>query len=190
MRLPIIMFMIFTIAVDFLGAQNSLALENMQKFKRKIFRQGESFIFKIPDTKRWIEGQIGTVYDSSVVIVKSVSYYDKDIERQTVFKDEIPLPHIQYVRFPDGLNGKASGIGPVAFFGGLALMGVFGINKILIGDGDSSGFDGTSFVIAGGLSLTGLTLMLARNRKVKVKGNWRLRSMPPMTPLINSEGPQ
>jgi len=190
MRLFIPMFMLLVIAVDFLGAQNSLALENMRKFKRRTFSQGETFVFKTPDTKRWIDGQIGTVYDSSVMIVKSISYYDGDIERQTVFKDEIPLSRIQYVRFPDGLNGNASGIGPVACWGGLALIGVFGVNKLLIGDGDSAGFDGSSFIIAGGLSLTGLTLMLARNRKVKVKGNWRLRTMPPMTPLIGSEGPQ
>ncbi len=190
MRIILPAIFICFLSTNVLFSQNTLALENMRKFKRVKFAQGETFIFKTESNKKWLSGQIGEVYDSSFILVKTVTYLDGDVERKTVFKDEIPMANIQYIKFPEGLNGKASGIGPIAFWGGIALIGIFGVNRALVGSGEEAEFDGTSFIIAGGLSLTGLVLMLSRNKKVRVKGNWKLVSMPPMTPLIKEEGPQ
>jgi len=191
-QLVAIYIMLLGFSLNTIG-QNLLAVENNKKFERIIYHPGEVLTFKTYDGKRWLEGQIGNVEDSTVEIIKNVVYQDGGIERTSTFRDKVPFENIRYIKYDKGNRSgwqsfsRIYSIGAMA--GGVFLLAVTGINSALL-DSDEGSVDGQSLLIASGISTSGLLTWLFTKRKIKFTKNWKLRAMPPFSPLQTQEAPK
>ena len=183
-------FFLLLFQVDIQG-QNLLAVENPYALKREIYRPGDILTFKSEGNKRWFEGVIEEVYDSSVVLLKEIVYFDGPNERKEVERNQIPFREIRMVKY----NGKSKGNGFKKVFGvssllaGAYLLGVTGIN-VLTTDKEEREVDESSMYIAGGFAATGLILLATAKNKHKLGKRWRIRMMLPMSPALTPDGPR
>lgn len=161
--------------------QRTLSLENAHRFKRYRFIEGDDFRFRTLDTRAWNSGTLGEIRDSSIVLVRKLSFVDEGKERTRVIRDEVRLEHIEWVYYGNQTSWDRfrRSYGGTAFIGGLALMAIAGVNAWTMDEPAES----TSLQIAGGIALAGLIVRFSGKSKYRIGGRWTLRSMAPQAPL-------
>ena len=166
-----------------LSAQKLLAVENPYALKREIYQPGDILTFKSEGNKRWFEGMIETVYDSSVIIVKQVVYADGENQRKDLVKNQIPFREITHVKYNgrSKFNGFKKVFGVSSLLAGAYLLGVTLVNVITTPENERT-VDETSLYIAGGFAGAGAILLATAKNKHKMGKRWRIRAMLPMTP--------
>ena len=179
--------------IESLWAQNLLAVENPYSMKRELYHQGDILKFKTQDNKRWFEGVVEEVYDSSVVIVKELVYFDGPSQRKDLVRNKIPFSEIRMVSYQgrSKVNGFQKVFGVSSLLAGGYLVTVTLIN-VLTTPSDQREVDEGSFYIAGGFAAAGIILLATAKNKHRVgEGKrWRIRMMPPMSPELVPTGPK
>lgn len=158
--------------------QKYLSLENPKKFKRIIFQPGDYIRFQTRDGNARYHGTIEAVYDSVVVLVKTIKMANSGDATNNVFRDYVPLHEIQAV-----YNGKKSYgryfrnmYAAAATIGGGALIGITSLNTLL----ERGKPDQTSLIIASGLLTSGLIVRYLGRNKWKIGNQWQLHAREPM----------
>ena len=165
------------------SAQKLLAVENPYALKRELYRPGDILKFKSKGNKRWFEGMIETVYDSSVVVVKQLVYTDGENQRKDLVKNQIPFREITHVKYNGGskFNSFKKVFGVSSLLAGAYLVGVTLVNVITTPE-DERNVDEVGLYIAGGFAGAGVILLATAKNKHKLGKKWRIRAMLPMTP--------
>ena len=181
-RLILLCLLIFSLGNE-LVAQKLLAVENPYALKREIYQPGDILTFKSEGNKRWFEGMIEAVYDSSVVIVKQLVYADGEDQRKDLVKNQIPFREITHVKYngKSKFNGFKKVFGVSSLLAGGYLLGVTLVNIVTTPE-DERTVDETSLYIAGGFAAAGAILLATAKNKHKLGKRWRIRAMLPMTP--------
>ena len=174
-------------------AQNLLAVENPYALKRELYKQGDVIKFKTQENKRWFEGVIEEVYDSSVVVVKELVYFDGPSQRKDLVRNQIPFSEIRMVSYNgrSKVNGFKKVFGVSSLLAGGYLVGVTLIN-VLTTSSNEREVDENSLYIAGGFAAAGILLLATAKNKHRVgEGRrWRIKMMPPMSPELVPLGPK
>lgn len=174
-------------------AQNLLAVENPYALKRELYKKGDEFQFKTWENKRWFDGIIEEVKDSSVVVLKELVYFDGPTQRKDVVRNEIAFSEIRMVKYNgrSKVNGFKKAFGFSSLLAGGYLVGVTLIN-VLTTSSNEREVDENSLYIAGGFAAAGILLLATAKNKHRVgEGRkWRIRMMPPMSPELVPLGPK
>jgi hypothetical protein len=164
-----------------LYAQNVLAFENVNRFKRIIYVPGDMIRFQLDDSKTVFSGRIESVNDSQVVILKSLVMENAGDVSTRVFREYVSIDRIRFVykrstgSYGEFFYGMLSGgliSGGLMYVVLLPIDAFFGQSRL----SPTNMSIGASMLAAGGL------MALLRKKKQRVGDKWVLKPMTPITP--------
>lgn len=158
-----------------LKAQKVLSLENMQKFKRITFQPGDFIRFRMHGEKRDYNGNIQSVSDSIVVIVKNVHVPGENEEVVRTTKELIRIADISMIYYAPKTYARSL---RTAYYrstlvtGGI-LIATTSTRTLATGETPSR----QEILMATGILTTGLLARFLGKDVYKIGKHWQLKSM-------------
>lgn len=152
-----------------------LAVENVKRFKRVVFRPGDFIRFQTHDGKAQYNGQIESVNDSSIVILKVIQMSNEGDATNNVLRDYVPIKEIGVVYNPAKSSWKTFR----NMYSGSAMVGGGGLILITALNAWTSDLppDPDSILIATGILTSGFIIRYIGRDKYKLGDNWQLKTM-------------
>ncbi|MCI4666827.1 MAG: hypothetical protein MRZ79_01605 [Bacteroidia bacterium] len=174
MRLFVAVLM-FKLLAPNLKAQYVLSLENTRKFKRITFQEGDFMRFRVYGDKRDYNGNIQSISDSVLVIVKNVHVPGENEEVIRTTKELIRISDISMVYYAPKTYGRSLRTG--YYRSTLVTGGIFiattSVRTLATGETPSR----QEILMATGILSTGLLARFMGKDVYKIGRKWQLKSM-------------
>ncbi|MEM6346283.1 MAG: hypothetical protein AAF927_20510 [Bacteroidota bacterium] len=152
-----------------------LTLENVKRYKRIVFRPGDFIRFQTKDGKAQYNGQIESINDSSIVLLKIVKMANEGDATNNVLRDYVPIREIDMVYNPYKTAWKTF----KNMYSGSAMIGGGGLIIITALNAWTSDLppDPSSVLIATGILTSGFIVRYIGRDKYKLGEKWQLKTM-------------
>ncbi|MEL7529744.1 MAG: hypothetical protein AAFN10_00475 [Bacteroidota bacterium] len=152
-----------------------LTLENAKRFKRIVFRPGDYIRFQTHDGRAQYNGQIESINDSSIVILKVVKMTNEGDATNNVFRDYVPIREIDMVYNPHKTVWQTF----KNWYSGSAMISGGGLILITALNAWTSDLppDPNSVLIATGILTSGFIVRYIGRDKYKLGDKWQLKTM-------------
>jgi len=152
-----------------------LTLENAKRFKRIVFRPGDFIRFQTRDGRAQYNGQIESINDSSIVILKVIKMANEGDATNNVLRDYVPIREIGIVYNPYKTGWKTfkNMYSGSAMIGGGGLIIITALNAWL----SDLTPDPSSILIATGILTSGFLIRYIGRDKYKLGDKWQLKTM-------------
>ncbi|MFK7924506.1 MAG: hypothetical protein AB8H47_21295 [Bacteroidia bacterium] len=152
-----------------------LTLENVKRYKRVVFRPGDYIRFQTHDGRAQYNGQIESINDSSIVILKVIKLANEGDATNNVLRDYVPIREIDMVYNPNKTGWKTF----KNMYSGSAMIGGGGLIVITALNALTSDLppDPSSVLIATGILTSGFLVRYIGRDKYKLGDKWQLKTM-------------
>ncbi|MEO0899664.1 MAG: hypothetical protein AAFY71_24855 [Bacteroidota bacterium] len=176
MRLFCSMLLFFILLSSSIYSQKVLSLENVNRFKRITFHEGDFIRFRMKEERNDYNGHIVTISDSMVVIAKNIRLPGENEEAVRTVRDYIPIHQIGLIYYAPRTYARMMRMGYYrsSLVTGGILIGTSSVNTLVTGETPKRG----DFLLAAGILGSGLIARLAGKEVYRIgKRGWRLRTL-------------
>ena len=158
-------------------SQKYLSVEKPRRFKRVKYLPGDKIYLQVQSKQKY-NGVLESVNDSFLVVARLVEIPDPANPHVIVVRDTIKLSNIKSIN----TSGKGSMDSFLRMYTNTAIVGgVF----LMAGGGGMALLEGqkpdkNSFLIAGGIMVSGIILKIFVRTKYKIGNRWQVKAMEPI----------